>query len=288
MPATAAVTLDLKTNTASASRGLDALEKRLQALQKQGGIFMSGFQAQTAMRAVNAAVGQADSLLSAFAPETAGSPLAKAVRGAAASGSQLAAAFAPFAPPFGAVVGASVGAVAGAMKSVMESSREAAKALEAEAAAGKKRVLSHRDRLLDDDCEWENADDAKRGKMQAEARERIRKARFKLEAGASVGAADVYGVANWDRAAQGVSLYMFQHTRPHWARPSPSSPAAAPTSFNTCARTGRDEICNCDQGCIAVSIYAPALGRDFRVFRVFRAIAGFNSRARTGARRSEV
>lgn len=200
MPANAAVTLDLKANTASASQGLDALKKQLETLQKQGGSFLSGFKAQTAMRAVNAAVGQADAFLSAVAPEATGSAWAKAARGAAASGAQLAAAFAPLAPPFGAVVGATIGTVAGALKSLKDSSREAAKAVAAAATAEKERGRKHNDVVGEERWQWENAGEAGRGKLQADARERIRKAKWKLENGMSISDADVYGVANWDQS----------------------------------------------------------------------------------------
>lgn len=200
MPANAAVTLDLKANTASASQGLDTLKKQLTELQKQGGTFLSGFKAQTAMRAVSAAVGQADTFLSAVAPDVAGSKWAKAASSAAASGAQLAAAFAPLAPPFGAVVGASIGTVAGALKSLKDSSREAAKAVAAAAAAEKDRGRKHNDVVGEERWQWENADAAGRGKMQADARERIRKAKWKLDNGMSISDSDVYGVANWDRA----------------------------------------------------------------------------------------
>lgn len=200
MPANAAVTLDLKANTASASQGLDTLKKQLTELQKQGGTFLGSFKAQTAMRAVSAAVGQADTFLSAVAPDVAGSKWAKAASSAAASGAQLAAAFAPLAPPFGAVVGASIGTVAGALKSLKDSSREAAKAVAAAAAAEKDRGRKHNDVVGEERWQWENADAAGRGKKQAEARERIRKAEWKLENGMSVSASDVYGVANWDQS----------------------------------------------------------------------------------------
>ena len=100
----------------------------------------------------------------------------------------------------------------------------------------------------------------------------------------------------------------FQFTRPHWGATKPARRSAATTCrFNSRARTGarlpgqrkqqhadmfqftrphwgatRHPVGAADQD--SVSIHAPALGRDGKLNYDRDQVAGFNSRARTGAR----
>ena len=227
----ATVSIDLQANTASASRGLDGLKRQLQSLQVQarassstlGGAW-SGLKAQNKFTIGSGlALASLDMVSSLLPAAVSDSSIGKALTSAAQGATRLGTMLAPLGP-VGIAAGAAVGGVTSAIRSLAESALAAKKEIEAAAKAEWARGLRHNDYIGEEAWRRKNADAAERGKIQSESPERIEKARFKLARGMSISESDAYCVANWDRAAQGVSLYMFQHTRPHGARPKPMRP----------------------------------------------------------------
>ena len=193
MPAVAAVRLDIQDNTSSTAKRLDALKGQLEALGARAGATFSRINFLQAFKGANAAIGVADQFIQKFAPETANEPTLKALREASRTGSQLAAAFAPFMPPFGSIVGGSIGAVAGALGSLSESSREAAKKL-------RDSEQSIRDSATATALRERRArTPEERARVQADARQRMDDYRFMLEEGASFNRDQLLDAARWDR-----------------------------------------------------------------------------------------
>ena len=206
MPASAAVTIDLKANTASASRSLDGLQRQLKGVQASmsasANSFSSKWSMTSAEKRLTLGLGAASigadlgaTMLKASGNDKVADTLRSVANGAKQFGTMLA----PLGP-MAALSGAAVGGLAGALKSLIDSSHAAKKEIEAAAKAERARGLRHNDYIGEEAWRWKNADAAERGKIQSEARERIAKARFKLASGMSISESDVYGVANWDRA----------------------------------------------------------------------------------------
>lgn len=207
MAASATVSIDLQANTASASRGLDGLQRQLQSLQVQaraasstlGGAW-SGLKVKNKFTIGSGlALASLDTVSSLLPAAVSDSSIGKALTSAAQGATRLGTMLAPLGPA-GIAAGAAVGGVSSAIRSLAESARAAKKEIEAAAKAERARGLRHNDYIGEEAWRWKNADAAERGKIQSEARERIAKARFKLASGMSISESDVYGVANWDRA----------------------------------------------------------------------------------------
>ena len=202
MPANAAVTLDLRANTADASRGVETLRRQLKTIQVQASASASAWSnLRTPQRfRVGSGVAMASlDLATAFLPSSASEgKLGKTLTGAAQGAQRLGMMLASLGPT-GIAAGAAIGGFTSGLKAFVNASKEAARALVAESAAARKRGTRHNDYIGEEAWAWQNADAAGRGKLQAEARERIRKAQWKLENGMSISESDVYGVANWDK-----------------------------------------------------------------------------------------
>lgn len=198
------ITLRLNADTKEAVQKVDALGKRVETL---GNGLQKRLAAQAAMGAANASVAVLERLAVAADLKVLENKFVATTRGAVATGAQLAAAFAPIAPPFGAVIGASVGAVAGALEKLGLAARQSKDELAALAAEQRRGDQRARDSLGSWEWQWQNADEAGRGKMQAEARERLKRYSFAIERGMTVQSADVLDAARFDPALAKRMMY---------------------------------------------------------------------------------
>lgn len=199
MPANAAVKLDLDLQTATATRAVDQLKRQLSALQSKAGGVSQAWNRLNGGRQAGLLVGGATAVVDVAASLAPESKLAKSLSSFAHGAKQFGTMLAPLGPQ-AIAIGAAVGGATSAIKSYVEATRENAKAAAEAAKAEKARGLKHNDQIGEERWAWENADAAGRGKMQADARERLRKARWKLDNDMTITEGDVYGVANWDRS----------------------------------------------------------------------------------------
>ena len=216
MPAVAAVLLNLTANTASATRGVDALRGQLASLQKDAGGVLSRLQAQGAARAAGAVVGASRGLWDAVRGADRERDLADKAFGVLEKGAseagKLAAAFAPFGPVAAGAAGA-IGALTGAIGAIAEESKKSAEEIARAEKADKEAKQTFVDARVAHELEWRNASDEERAKMQHEARERMKNYRYAAGRGATVTEKAVFDAANWDRKTTAILLeeYRRQH-----------------------------------------------------------------------------
>ncbi|MBR1607997.1 MAG: hypothetical protein IJ678_00100 [Kiritimatiellae bacterium] len=204
MPANAAVTLDLKANTASAIRGVETLHKQLQTLQVQARASADAWSNLKTSQKFKVGTGVAAASLdvvTALSPEIGqGNKYGKLLSSAAQGAQRLGMMLAPLGPT-AIAVGAAVGGMTSAVKSFAESSREARKAVEEETRAKKAAERSGTRSLIDARTEHElalrGASPEERAKMQHDARRRLDEAQYRLDRGASISEKDVFDALNW-------------------------------------------------------------------------------------------